>query len=260
MRCRRVVAARDRRHAKRRFGRPTRATQGQAVSFSLPLQGFVCPEGLVGAPDAPADRHRILTTPSGCAAPGCHAAAAPRTLCSAHAAVARLPGRAARPDGAGRARQRRQNGAPSTPMKRCAIYARFSTEMQRATSLDDQTRNCRRFAAQMGWPILDDHVYQDTAVSGFGVEQRPAYQRLVAAALAAVPPFTAILVDDLSRLSRDLVQTLSLFRRLQRHGVELVAVTDGIQTSHQRPSSRSPSRAWSTSSTSTTCATRPIAG
>src|SRR6266702_2201820 len=43
----------------------------------------------------------------------------------------------------------------------------------------------------------------------------------------------AILVDDLSRLSRDLVETLSLFRRLQRHGVELVAVTDGIQTSHQ---------------------------
>jgi site-specific DNA recombinase len=118
-------------------------------------------------------------------------------------------------------------------MKRCAIYARFSTDMQRATSLDDQIRNCRRFAAQMGWQILDEHVYQDTALSGFGVEQRPAYQRLVATALAAVPPFTAILVDDLSRLSRDLVETLSLFRRLQRHGVELVAVTDGIQTSHQ---------------------------
>jgi len=104
-------------------------------------------------------------------------------------------------------------------MKCCAIYARFSTDMQRATSLDDQIRNCRRFAAQMGWQILDEHVYHDTALSGFGVEQRPAYQRLVAAALAAVPPFTAILVDDLSRLSRDLVETLSLFRRLQRHAV-----------------------------------------
>src|SRR2546428_5314576 len=168
-----------------------------------------------------------------CPSTGCHAAAAPRTLCSAHAAVARLPRRAARADGAGRARQRRQNGEPSTPMKCCAIYARFSTDMQRATSLDDQIRNCRRFAAQMGWQILDEHVYHDTALSGFGVEQRPAYQRLVAAALAAVPPFTAILVDDLSRLSRDLVETLSLFRRLKRRGVELVAVSDGIQTSHQ---------------------------
>ncbi len=118
-------------------------------------------------------------------------------------------------------------------MKRCAIYARFSTEMQRATSLEDQIRNCRRFATQAGWQIAEDHIYQDTAVSGFGIEHRPAYQRLVAAALAADPPFTVILVDDLSRLSRDLVETLKLYRRLQRHGVELVAVTDGIQTSNQ---------------------------
>ena len=70
-------------------------------------------------------------------------------------------------------------------------------------------------------------------MSGFGVEHRPAYQRLVAASLAAVPLFTVILVDDLSRLSRDLVETLKLYRRLQRHGVELVAVADGIQTTHQ---------------------------
>jgi len=55
----------------------------------------------------------------------------------------------------------------------------------------------------------------------------------LAPSLAAVPPFTVILVDDLSRLSRDLVETLKLYRRLQRHGVELVAVTDGIQTTHQ---------------------------
>jgi len=59
-----VIAARDRRHVKRRFGRPTRATQGQAVSFSLPLQGVVCPEGLVGAPDAQAcGLHRTQFSP-----------------------------------------------------------------------------------------------------------------------------------------------------------------------------------------------------
>jgi site-specific DNA recombinase len=118
-------------------------------------------------------------------------------------------------------------------MKRCAIYARFSTEMQRATSLEDQIRNCRRFAGQMGWEVVEDHVYRDNAVSGFGIEHRPAYQRLVAAALSAAPAFTVILVDDLSRLSRDLVETLKLYRRLKRHGIELVAVADGIQTTHQ---------------------------
>jgi site-specific DNA recombinase len=118
-------------------------------------------------------------------------------------------------------------------MKRCAIYARFSTEMQRTTSLEDQIRNCRKFAAQTGYEVLDEHVYQDTALSGFGVEHRPAYQRLVAAALTTVPPFSVILVDDLSRLSRDLVETLKLYRRLKGQGVELVAVADGIQSRHQ---------------------------
>jgi site-specific DNA recombinase len=118
-------------------------------------------------------------------------------------------------------------------MKLCAIYARFSTQMQRATSLEDQIRNCRRFASQNGYKVLDQHIYQDSALSGFGVEHRPAYQQLVAAALGTVPPFTIILVDDLSRLSRDLVETLRLYRRLQRQGVELVAVADGIQTGHQ---------------------------
>jgi site-specific DNA recombinase len=118
-------------------------------------------------------------------------------------------------------------------MKRCAIYSRFSTELQRATSLEDQIRNCRRFAAQNGWEVLEDHLYQDSAASGFGVEHRPAYQRLVAAALSGGRPFSVILVDDLSRLSRDVVETLKLYRRLQRAGVELVAVADGIQTTHQ---------------------------
>jgi site-specific DNA recombinase len=118
-------------------------------------------------------------------------------------------------------------------MKPCAIYARYSSELQRAASLEDQIRNCRQFAARMGWPVVEEHVYQDAARSGFGVEQRPAYQRLVAAALSSPPPFTVMLVDDLSRLSRDLVETLRLYRRLKQHGVELVAVADGIQSTNQ---------------------------
>ena len=118
-------------------------------------------------------------------------------------------------------------------MNRCAIYARFSSDLQRTTSLEDQIRNCRQFAARMGWQVVEEHVYQDAALSGFGVEHRPAYQRLVAAALSSPPPFTAVLVDDLSRLSRDLVETLRLYRRLKHHGVELVAVADGIQSTNQ---------------------------
>jgi site-specific DNA recombinase len=118
-------------------------------------------------------------------------------------------------------------------MKVCAVYARFSSEVQRATSLEDQIRNCRRWAAQLGWRVADDHVYQDAARSGVGIDHRPAYQRLVTAALTVPPPFAVVLVDDLSRVSRDLVETLRLYRRLQRNGVELISISDGIQTSTQ---------------------------
>ncbi len=117
--------------------------------------------------------------------------------------------------------------------RQCAIYTRYSSDLQRATSLEDQIRTCQQFAARMGWQVLDDHIYQDAALSGFGVEHRLAYRRLVATALISSPPFTVLLVDDLSRLSRDVAETIRLYRRLKRNGVELVSVTDGIQTSQQ---------------------------
>ena len=47
---------------------------------------------------------------------------------------------------------------------RVAAYARYSTEMQRQASLDDQLRNCRAYCARHGWP--DPVVYTDAAISG----------------------------------------------------------------------------------------------
>jgi DNA invertase Pin-like site-specific DNA recombinase len=85
----------------------------------------------------------------------------------------------------------------------------------------------------MGWDVLEEHIYQDAAVSGYGVDNRTSYQRMVAAGLSPSPPFDRLLIDDLSRLSRDLVETVRLYRRLRRNGVDLVAVADGIQGSHQ---------------------------
>src|SRR5437773_312298 len=112
-------------------------------------------------------------------------------------------------------------------MRCCAIYARYSSELQRETSLDDQIRVCQRFAAQREWRVLEDHVYRDSALSGYGVDHRSAYLRMVAAASEPSPPFDVLLVDDLSRLSRDTVETVRVYRRLKHNGVELISVADG---------------------------------
>lgn len=106
---------------------------------------------------------------------------------------------------------------------RTAAYARYSTELQSSASIDDQLRNVRGFCDRMGWaaPV----VYQDAALSG-SRNDRPGYLSL----LRDAARFDVILVDDLSRLSRDSVEAQQQVRRLRFQGVRVVAVTDGIDT------------------------------
>jgi DNA invertase Pin-like site-specific DNA recombinase len=49
-------------------------------------------------------------------------------------------------------------------MSRVALYARFSTDLQRQTSIADQLRAARERAAKEGWPIVAEHA--DEGVSG----------------------------------------------------------------------------------------------
>jgi DNA invertase Pin-like site-specific DNA recombinase len=60
-------------------------------------------------------------------------------------------------------------------MKRVAIYARYSSENQRDASIDDQVRDCRRYAEDRGWKVVD--VYSDAAQSGSSAF-RPEFARL----------------------------------------------------------------------------------
>jgi site-specific DNA recombinase len=116
-------------------------------------------------------------------------------------------------------------------MKRCAIYGRYSSDLQSPTSITDQFRLCEAYAERHGWVVVAR--FQDAALSGFGVEHRPGYQDLIAAALGAPSSFDVILVEDLSRLTRDMGELLRLYHRLHLKGIELVGVSDGIATSQQ---------------------------
>ncbi len=116
---------------------------------------------------------------------------------------------------------------------RCAIYARYSSDMQRQESIEDQIRNCRRFAESRGWTVLEDHIYTDEAVSGASVEGRTQLQRMIDTALTEPKPFDYILVDDTSRLSRDVVDQVSNYRLLRFHGVNIYYVSQGIDTTSE---------------------------
>jgi site-specific DNA recombinase len=106
---------------------------------------------------------------------------------------------------------------------RTAAYARYSSDQQRDASLEDQLRNCRAYCARMGWP--EPVAFTDAAVSGARAD-RPGYLRL----LAAADRFDVILVDDLTRLSRDSVEAQRQVKRLNFAGVRLIGVSDGLDT------------------------------
>lgn len=55
-------------------------------------------------------------------------------------------------------------------MKKAAIYARFSTDLQNERSIDDQVRLCRNYALREGMNVVE--VYDDRARSGGSIVGR----------------------------------------------------------------------------------------
>lgn len=108
---------------------------------------------------------------------------------------------------------------------RCAIYTRFSSDMQRLTSTEDQIRECRDAAKRNGWVILDEYIFSDEAVSGQMLTGRDGLDRLLAAAKDKSKLFDCILIDDTSRFGRNLSDTLPMTDILQYVGVFLYFVT-----------------------------------
>jgi DNA invertase Pin-like site-specific DNA recombinase len=112
-------------------------------------------------------------------------------------------------------------------MTTAAIYARFSTDRQDATSIADQIRVCRARAKAIGLDILGE--YSDAAVSGaIAVLDRPGAGAMHAAALAG--KFDVLLVESLDRLSRDSVDSEAVLRRLEHRGLRIIGVADSYDT------------------------------
>lgn len=108
---------------------------------------------------------------------------------------------------------------------RTAAYCRFSSDAQREASIRDQLRNIEAYCARIGWPA--PALYQDQAISG-SRNDRPGYRALLDA--AEFGAFDVLLVDDLSRLSRDHIETAQTIRRLKFAGIRVIGVSDGTDT------------------------------
>ena len=110
---------------------------------------------------------------------------------------------------------------------KAAIYARYSSENQSEKSIDDQVRVCKNYCKEHEITVSDEHIYVDEALSG-SLLNRPSLQALDKA--AENKEFEAVLVDDLSRLSRSNHQMLTLVLKFNYYQVKLISVSDGIVT------------------------------
>lgn len=108
---------------------------------------------------------------------------------------------------------------------KAVIYARFSTDKQSDNSIEDQARNCRRYAEREGMTVI--RLYEDKAISGTS-KDRTSFEAMRLA--AKNEEFEALLVDDLSRLSRDDVEMKQVIRLFKFWGIKIVGVSDGYDS------------------------------
>ena len=116
----------------------------------------------------------------------------------------------------------------SQAMARVASYSRYSTSLQDESSLEQQQNRCREKASQLGMGISSDLEFSDAALSGTKPDRKGVSDLINAAENGLID---VVIVDSLSRLSRELCFTLSTLKNLiQVHGVRFISVTEGIDS------------------------------
>jgi DNA invertase Pin-like site-specific DNA recombinase len=108
---------------------------------------------------------------------------------------------------------------------KAAIYARYSTDLQRQASIEDQYRTCLARIEREDWTVVAK--YKDEAVSGAKAD-RPGYQALLKAAKNR--EFDVLVVEEVSRLWRDQEEQWGAVKRLEFWGVHIIGCNDGIDT------------------------------
>lgn len=107
-------------------------------------------------------------------------------------------------------------------MRRVAIYSRYSSELQREASIEDQVRLCRERVSREGWEVVA--TYDDRAASGSST-MRGGYQRLLADARAGL--FDMVMAEALDRLSRDQEDIAALYKPLRFANIVMFTLAEG---------------------------------
>lgn len=113
---------------------------------------------------------------------------------------------------------------------RVAAYARYSSDKQSESSIEDQLRRFRELLAREGRTLDERLTLTDYAISGASTN-RPGFDALMA--MVRRREIDVLLVEDVSRLARNQSDATRLYEELAFYGVQLIALGDGIDTQHK---------------------------
>ncbi len=113
-------------------------------------------------------------------------------------------------------------------IRKVAIYCRVSTEEQanEGYSISAQLNTLRQYTKMYGWEVAEEYV--DEGISGKNIKGRPAMKRLVAD--VEKDKFQAVLVWKISRLSRNMLDTLTLLDKFEDYGVKFISYSENFDT------------------------------
>jgi site-specific DNA recombinase len=117
--------------------------------------------------------------------------------------------------------------------ERCAFYARYSNPRQRRASIEDQYRNCQEAADENRWLVLPEYHRADEAKTGVTLLNRMGIQELVTLANQKPRPFDILLIDDTSRLGRNVGDVCKMVDKFDYAGVKLYFVTDELMSGNE---------------------------
>ncbi len=110
-----------------------------------------------------------------------------------------------------------------TTVRRFAIYARFSSAMQKPQSIDDQIYLCWARVAALGGAVA--LTCSDAAATATTVHERPGLHELLDAAREG--RIDTVYAEALDRISRDQADMADIFRRLRYHDVGILTLEEG---------------------------------
>jgi DNA invertase Pin-like site-specific DNA recombinase len=110
---------------------------------------------------------------------------------------------------------------------RTAIYLRVSTgrQAEHDLSIPDQRAQTQAWVAQRGWRVVAEYVEPGASATD---DKRPEFQRMVERACDGENAFEVIVVHSFSRFFRDAFGLEFYVRKLAKHGVRLVSITQEL--------------------------------